>query len=1063
MEPNSRVGIKFATAFLYESNLFINSDAELSDQGAFILAGDQRIVLHRASDRGVSPPKVPYQIDINLRLDDVPFLQHGFDGNPTLQKVFAYLNALPDWSLSSGQTLQLQIDGSAAPHLLSLKQIATIPAIDLPLKFEALVAEHRCNAALMVRFEPTNGQEAVTLEEPLHKQFTGGRDAGGYQKVSLDVPFQNTECQVSFHIKYLGGVDEIEGHDPYIFMANPKIIEKVQNLNLTEPKLRSLDQADGGHWYHASVPLFRSANDQPVKLCVAGETVDIFAPETNQVSLVDDYGHTVVVASEAPQPMLVYIDGKPVSALHLSPNATPFRIPEEYLRGEILDVTIRDMSGSQVFLSLPVLAPRMLTPHDIMLRESRAPFPTDLTQRANHRYQALRAHVKEPVAGLEPASLHTALEGLEQSFETIKLKPLSFPTVESPDVSIVVPAHNKVEVTYYCLCALLVAHNKASFEVIVVDDASTDETKTLGKIVSGITVLRNDEAQRFIRACNRGVSEARGKYVVLLNNDTEPTAGWLDNLIDAFDRFENVGAVGSKLLYPDGTLQDAGGIVWGTGNPLNYGHGANPWDPRFSYARQADYLSGAALMTTRDIWDEVGGLSNYLEPMYFEDTDFSFKIRNAGYKTYFVPSSVVYHFEGMTSGTDTSSGFKRYQEENRPKFKRRWAKAYASHSKEGQMPDLEKDRGIVGRVLFVDYASPREDRDAGSYAARREIELVQSLGYKVTFLPHNLAHLGSYTEEMERNGIEMIHAPFYLSLAEFLEKRASEFDAIYITRYYVAQDVIPLIREHAHQARIILNNADLHFLRELRAALSENDPVRLQSVQAVREKELEMMKQADVVLSYNEVEHSVIASHTEGAAKVMTCPWVVETPANCPPRHERHGLSFLGSFNHHPNVEGAKWFCREVMPLLEDTGSLLTLYGSGMKPEIKSLASEHIIPAGFIEDIADAYDKHLVFTAPLLSGAGIKGKVLSAIAHGIPTVLTPVAAEGIGLRSGYDCIVAETPQEWNRAIRTLLSDVELWENMSLAARNYAANRFSFEKGREKMKAAFEAVDLFNAS
>jgi len=211
------------------------------------------------------------------------------------------------------------------------------------------------------------------------------------------------------------------------------------------------------------------------------------------------------------------------------------------------------------------------------------------------------------------------------------------------------------------------------------------------------------------------------------------------------------------------------------------------------------------------------------------------------------------------------------------------------------------------------------------------------------------------------------------------------------------------------------------------------------------------------------VEHSVIASHTDGQARVMTCPWVVDIPDSVPPLVRRRGLSFLGSFKHPPNTEGLKWFCTSVMPLLEGTAAHLTIYGAGMDDAIKALASDIIDPVGFVDSIADAFENHRVFVAPLLSGAGIKGKVLSAIAHGIPTVLTPVAAEGIGLRHGHDCLIAERPEDWAAAITRLLTDDALWSAMSGAARTYAAERFSFAEGRAKIQAAFEAVDLFGAA
>lgn len=826
----------------------------------------------------------------------------------------------------------------------------------------------------------------------------------------------------------------------------------------------SILNVNDGQAYAASVIPFASAEDQPISVqWDDGAIEQLFLPLAEDVSLVEDHGYIIIVRVCNPALYGLFINKKFGALLNLRSGLNTIHLPVEWLRGEPVLVEIRDASGGQIFLCHTVFAPRFLTPADLFLQQTKRPFPTDLTCRAKHRYQALRAHLRNPIPGITQDALLQALETLDADYASLKLKPLSFPDVAKPDVSVVIPAHNKVEATYYALSALLLAHNTTSFEVILVDDGSTDETAEIEQLVSGIRVVRNAEPLRFIKACNKGVSEARGTFVALLNNDTEVTLGWLDALVDVFQRFDGVGAVGSKLLFPDGTLQDAGGIIWGSGNPWNYGSTQNPWDPRFCYTRQVDYLSGAALMTTKAIWDEVGGLSHYLEPMYFEDTDFSFKIREAGYKTYFVPSSVVYHFEGTTSGTDTSSGFKKYQEVNRPKFKRRWAKAFAGHGKEGINPDLEKDRGISGRILFIDYTIPRGDRDAGSYAAIREIELVQALGYKVTFLPQNLGFFGNYTEELQRMGVEVISAPFYLSMAAFLKQRAQEFDLAYITRYYVAADAVDPIRKYSPSTRIILNNADLHFLRELRAAINDGEKAKSLAIRKIRKKrdhELAMMRRVDLVLSYNEVEHAVISSHTDGAVKVMTCPWVVDIPETVAPLAGRAGISFLGSFKHPPNTEGVRWFCQEVMPQLEALQLKLSIYGSGMDDDIKSLSSDWIDPVGYIEDVADAYQRHRVFVAPLLSGAGIKGKVLNALAYGIPTVLTPTAAEGIGLRHGHDCLIARTPDEWVDGITKLSNDDDLWITISHAARSYAADHYSFAVGKKKMKAAFEAVDLY---
>ena len=966
------------------------------------------------------------------------------------------------WQVAGWNTLRVGFD-TVTPATVALCEPIAVPASPVRMALTVNLAVHRGRGVLVARLTGPDGRGGQRFEAAFAPRFEGGDQPGGWQTVRMVLPVFDEPGLLHLEIDYQGGVTPAAQTPHVFFVAMPQLRSLGGDVSPSVPELMQLGSMPSSPvWHRAELPVAALMRRGPLVLA-QGDARQILRPaQPSQVRLLNDWGHVLELESSHAMAAMVWVNGAASFATTLVAGANLLRLPPRHLTGAHLRMELRDPAGVQVFWSDWVLSPRQLTTLEHLQRESRSPWPSDLMAQTNHRYRALRAHC---AAGSPPevmAQLDMAIEALEAGHESLKLKPLRFPVVEAPDVSVIIPAHNKVKVTYAGLCGLLLAWNKASFEVIVVDDASTDETATLEDLVEGITVIHNETAQRFIKACNAGVAAARGKYVVLLNNDTEATVGWLDELIAAFGRFDKVGLVGSRLLYPDGRQQEAGGIIWGSGDPWNYGRLQNPWEPRFSYARQADYVSGAAMMTTRDIWDQVGGLSSYLEPMYFEDTDFAFKIREAGLTTWYVPSSVVYHYEGLTSGTDTGSGFKRYQEVNRPKFKRRWAQAYAGFSKVGTAPDLEKDRGILGRVLFVDYTTPTPDRDAGSYAALQEIRLVQSLGYKVTFLPENLAWMGSYTEELQKMGVEMIVAPFYRSIDEFLQERAAEFDAFYITRYHVLNNVAPRIRKLVPEARLIMNGADLHYLRLLRKAMAENDTAQAEAARSVRDQELAAMQTANLVLSYNETEHAVIDALSEGRVKVMTCPWVLDLPQTVPPRDGRAGLSFLGSFQHHPNVEGIDWFVTRVMSQLEHARPdiRLSIYGSRMPDKLKKLASDTIDPAGFVEDVADAYDRHLVFVAPLLSGAGIKGKVLSALAHGVPCVLSPVAAEGIGLRDGEDCLIARTPSDWVDAITRLHDDAALWQQVSDSARKLAARQFSFERARTQMRAAFEAVDLF---
>ncbi|WP_189371765.1 glycosyltransferase [Tateyamaria omphalii] len=977
-----------------------------------------------------------------------------------------WVNHLTDWVLSGTQTVQLMLAQRNVACRIEFDEPIYVKRTKAGMVFETWIAAHRAVADLNIVFtnESTGGLTRHTV--PFDGAFGGGSARDGYQHVSIPLPDGFEKGTVGIAVDYKAYLSTETDIEPFLFIADTRVSQSTNNEpSLVEPiRVRHTSDATEGTWMTGPLPSSLMVGDDVI-LKSGRNTEKLLTTRVPKLALEEDYGHTLIMSSDIEMDVLLHIDGKPIERLMFGPNNNIVRLSAQFLDGHSHHVCFKDRSGTITFWQGQLLLPAIITPRDIMQRETPAPFPSTLFAQTPQRYASLKASVAAADENTDHAQLAYALSVLEGGYENVKLKPLTFNRPEKPDVSIVIPAHNKVEVTYLALCSLLVAYNKASFEVIVVDDASTDETTELENIVSGITVLHNELPQRFIRACNRGAQEAKGDYIVLLNNDVEVTSGWLDELIGAFDRFDNVGMAGSKLLYPNGQLQDAGGIIWGTGNPWNYGNQQNPEEPRFSYARQADYLSGAAMMVRADIWRDVGGLSSYMEPMYFEDTDFAFKVREAGFTTWFVPSSVVYHYEGMTSGTDVTSGFKKYQEVNRPKFKRRWAKAFSGFGKEGQRPDLEKDRGIVGRILFIDYSTPRPDQDAGSYAALQEIRLVQSLGYKVSFLPGNMAHLGQYTEELQKMGVEVIYAPFYLSQTEYLTQHARDFDAFYITRYYVAQDVLDRVRALAPEARVLFNNADLHFLREIRAARAEGDAAALEKARQTRNEEMDIINKVDLVLSYNEVEHSVIQAYSDGQAKVMKCPWVVDVPENRAPLKDRKGMSFLGSFRHHPNAEGVQWFVRDILPVVNGVaGSVpLSIYGASMSDEIRALKTNLVDPVGFVEKVEDAFDKHRIFIAPLRSGAGIKGKVLSALSYGIPCVLTQTAAEGIGLRSGHDCFIAETPDAWAKAIKALSEDDDLWTTISDNAQAYMRDAFSFDRGRAQMREAFEAVELYQGN
>jgi len=250
-----------------------------------------------------------------------------------------------------------------------------------------------------------------------------------------------------------------------------------------------------------------------------------------------------------------------------------------------------------------------------------------------------------------------------------------------PSVSIVIASYNTADHTEACLRSVLETMPLGfEVEVLVVDDGSRDDSVRMvrrwTRRDSRVRLVRNFRNRGYIRTVNRGAREAEGDYLVFLNSDTILPNGWLEPLIRTLRTMPDAGVVGCKLVYPDGILQEAGGLIFSDGSGANFGRGNyNPDAPLFDFVREADYCSGAVLATPRTLFSELGGFDELFLPAYYEDPDYYFQVRAHGLRGYYQPESVVIHVEGGTHGTDENVGVKRYQAINRGKFVSKWCDA----------------------------------------------------------------------------------------------------------------------------------------------------------------------------------------------------------------------------------------------------------------------------------------------------------------------------------------------------------------------------------------------------
>jgi GT2 family glycosyltransferase/glycosyltransferase involved in cell wall biosynthesis len=652
--------------------------------------------------------------------------------------------------------------------------------------------------------------------------------------------------------------------------------------------------------------------------------------------------------------------------------------------------------------------------------------------------QELRSHPNaDPSWELEP------LDGIP---------PRRVPRSDTPRVSVIIPVHGKLSYTLACLRSIARHGAAAPFEIIVIDDASPDDSADVLARIDGMRVLRNATNLGFIGSCNAGADTARAPFLLFLNNDTQVTPGWLDNLLACFEEEKGCGIAGSRLAYPDGRLQEAGGIVYADGEAWTYGRFEKRNDPRFLYRRDVDYVSGASLMIAADLFKMIGGFDTRYAPAYCEDMDLAFAVRAAGRRVIYQPASLVVHCEGISSGLDPFAGVKRYQSINRAKFVDKWKDALARQPQPGTPVERAIERPYSRHMLIVDALAPDPSRDSGSLRLVNIVRLLHELGWRITFMANNRRASASEIAVLGGIGAQVLCKPWSPALPSWLASHGSDLDAVMLCRHYVAEPYLPLVRRRAPRAKVIFDTVDLHFLREQRAAEHARNESLARQAKRSRQQELALMRACDASLVVSPVEHQLLREALP-EARVELLSNVHEIHGRQGGFGGRHGLVFVGGFGHPPNVDAVHWLIEEIFPRIHRAQPDIVLHLIGDMPLAarESLARPGVQIHGRVDDLKPWMDSCRMALAPLRYGAGVKGKVNMAMSHGLPVVATSMAAEGMYLDDGENVLLANDADTFASAVLRLHEDEALWLRLSEAGLENVHQHFSFETARRTLQ------------
>jgi GT2 family glycosyltransferase len=613
---------------------------------------------------------------------------------------------------------------------------------------------------------------------------------------------------------------------------------------------------------------------------------------------------------------------------------------------------------------------------------------------------------------------------------------LDFVAPTDPLVSVLLILHNRAELTFRCLESLA-SERSIPLELIIFDNASSDETRDLLDHVRGARIVRSHENVGFLRGCNRAAEAAQGQYLLFLNNDTELSPGSLAAALDTIMRVPSVGAVGGRLVFPDGRLQEAGSIIWNDGSCLGYGRGDSPWKPEYSFERDVDFCSAAFLLTPRRLFSELGGFDGRYQPAYYEDADYCVRLWKSGSRVVYEPRALVTHFE-FASASATSASM--LQHERRSVFvntHRDWLVHQASPSPRAVWRARARPhRG--GQLIFVEDRVPHRRFGAGYPRALEIVHAARELGYRVTLYPlvvpdENWADAYS---DLPRD-IELMLGAGEQGLPSFLKERLPDCDVLLVSRPHNMQVVASVLSELPALSRppLVYDAEAIFACREVARRRLLGKPVTEQEERRLVAEELALARISDAVLTVSELDRQ---QFLDGGLRRVIMLGHSLTPNPTPsPFESRDVFLFVGAITDgSPNADSVRWLARDLLPrLAEQLGRSPRLRVAGRydPSEVSLLSEPGLEMAGIVDDLTPLYDTARVFLAPTRFAAGLPLKVMEAAAFGVPVVCTSLVARQLGWRDNVEVLVADTADDFAARATELYRDAAVWSHLREAA------------------------------
>jgi len=555
---------------------------------------------------------------------------------------------------------------------------------------------------------------------------------------------------------------------------------------------------------------------------------------------------------------------------------------------------------------------------------------------------------------------------------------LEFKVVEEPKVSIILILYNKAELTYQCLLSLLRMQEQA-FELIVIDNASSDKSEELMKNIKGIKYIRNEENLGFLKAVNQARTHVKSKYIMLLNNDAIVKDRTLENALSVFNDEENVGVVGGKILHLDGLQQEAGSIIWNDASCLGYGRRADPSLPQYNYRREVDYVSGALFFVPTIIWDQLNGFDERLEPCYYEETDFCIRVHNLGLKVIYEPNCEITHFE---FGSSSFSDFAEKQMVKNRLVIQELHKEYLGNQYAPYEANIElaAHASKQKNILYMDDQIPFDTLGGGFPRARQVINELKKHGkvFLYPFCKNNM--LGNLDEYLDVYIFDHEPNKAWASISKLLEK----IDLVWISRPHNMEKLL------SRGWLEIFKSNNIPIVYDAEALFSERERIKAKiqdktfNDSLIKNEKL-LMSNADIITAVNETEKVKISESCKLPTYVVGHPCAINSVITHTHSHEVLFVGNLtGAAQDSPNVDSIDFFIENYYEQLVELGLTLRLVGCIDEVNRKRWQRKGVYIEGAVENIELYFKQAICTIAPTRFAAGIPHKVHESLSRGVP-------------------------------------------------------------------------------